>query len=114
MAAEGTPVVAVRAGTIAFSQYQADGAGYYLVLHADGEAYDYAYMHLKEGSILVKPGDHVEAGQQLAGVGHTGAAQGDHLHFEVWQGPWFAGGVAIDPLPLLQQWQTWSDVQATT
>jgi hypothetical protein len=112
MAAEGTPVVAIRGGTIAYSQYQAAGAGYYLVLHADGEDYDYAYMHLQEGSILVKQGDHVEAGQPLAGVGHTGDAQGDHLHFEVWLGAWFAGGHTVDPLPFLQQWQTWSDAHS--
>jgi murein DD-endopeptidase MepM/ murein hydrolase activator NlpD len=113
LAKEGTPVVAVRSGTIAYSQYQAAGAGYYLVLDADGEDYDYAFMHLKEGSILVNAGDHVAAGQPLAAVGHTGAASADHLHFEVWQGAWYNGGHAIDPLPLLQQWQTWSDARTT-
>jgi murein DD-endopeptidase MepM/ murein hydrolase activator NlpD len=111
LAAEGTPVVAVRSGTIDYVQYQAGGAGYYIVLNADGEDYDYAYMHLKEGSTLVKQGDHVSTGQQIAAVGHTGDAQGDHLHFEVWQGAWYAGGQAIDPLPFLQLWQTWSDVR---
>jgi hypothetical protein len=113
MAAEGTPVVAVRGGTISYSQYQAGGAGYYLVLDAEGEDFDYAYMHLREGSILVKQGDHVVAGQRLADVGHTGDAQGDHLHFEIWQGAWYDGGSVVDPLSLLQQWQAWSSVRAT-
>ena len=112
-AAAGTPAVAVRSGTIDYVEYQADGAGYYVVLSADGEDYDYAYMHLKEGSIQVVQGQHVAARQQLAGVGHTGDAIGDHLHFEVWQGAWYDGGHVVDPLPFLQQWQAWSPVSAT-
>ena len=34
----------------------------------------------------------------------TGDAEGPHLHFEIWQGPWQAGGHPIDPLPYVQQW----------
>jgi murein DD-endopeptidase MepM/ murein hydrolase activator NlpD len=104
MAAEGTPVVAPRAGRIIWVAYQAGGAGYYVVLAGDGEPYNYAFMHLQQGSVLVRKGDHVEMGQQLANVGHTGDADGPHLHFEVWDGPWYAGGHPIDPLPLLRQW----------
>ena len=112
LAAEGIPVVAPRSGTIEYVQYQAGGAGWYVVLHGDGEDFDYAFMHLKEGSIPVVKGEHVDQGQRLGSVGHTGDAQGNHLHFEIWQGPWFNGGHAIDPLPFLQQWQQWSPVRA--
>ena len=42
------------------------------------------YDHLKNGSILVKPGDHVVAGQKIAEVGSAGRSSGPHLHFEVW------------------------------
>jgi murein DD-endopeptidase MepM/ murein hydrolase activator NlpD len=111
LAAEGTTVVAVRSGTIEYVGYQDGGAGWYVVLDGDGEEYDYAYMHLQEGSITVVKGQHVMAGQRIAAVGHTGDATVSHLHFEVWQGPWFAGGQAIDPLPFLQTWQAWSDAQ---
>jgi murein DD-endopeptidase MepM/ murein hydrolase activator NlpD len=104
IAAEGTPVVAVRAGRVTWVAYQAGGAGYYVVLAGDGEPYNYVYMHLQEGSVLVRKGDHVEMGQQLGSVGHTGDAEGPHLHFELWDGPWYNGGHAIDPLPLLRQW----------
>jgi murein DD-endopeptidase MepM/ murein hydrolase activator NlpD len=113
LAAEGTPVVAVRAGTISYVGSQPSGAGNYVVLDAEGEDYDYAYMHLQDASITVVKGQHVEAGQRIGSVGHTGDATVDHLHFEVWQGTWYAGGTAIDPLPFLQQWQTWSPVTAT-
>jgi murein DD-endopeptidase MepM/ murein hydrolase activator NlpD len=112
LAAEGIPVVAPRSGTIEYVEYQAAGAGWYVVLDGDGEDLDYAFMHLQEGSIAVQKGEHVDQGQRLGSVGHTGAAQGDHLHFEVWQGPWYDGGHPVDPLPYLQQWQQWSPVRA--
>ncbi|MEA2494231.1 MAG: hypothetical protein QOJ29_2142 [Thermoleophilaceae bacterium] len=112
MAAEGIPVVAPRSGTIEYVEYQAGGAGWYVILDGDAEDCDYAFMHLKEGSIPVQKGEHVDQGQRLGSVGHTGDAQGDHLHFEIWQGPWFNGGHVIDPLPLLQAWQQWSPVRA--
>jgi murein DD-endopeptidase MepM/ murein hydrolase activator NlpD len=109
---EGTPVVAPRSGTIEYVEYQAGGAGWYVILDGDAEDFDYAFMHLKEGSIPVVKGEHVDQGQRLGSVGHTGDAQGNHLHFEIWQGPWYNGGQPIDPLPYLQQWQQWSPVRA--
>jgi murein DD-endopeptidase MepM/ murein hydrolase activator NlpD len=42
------------------------------------------YDHLKNGSILVRPGDHVSAGQKIAEIGSAGRSEGPHLHFEVW------------------------------
>jgi murein DD-endopeptidase MepM/ murein hydrolase activator NlpD len=112
LAAEGIPVVAPRSGTIEYVQFQKGGAGWYVVLDGDAENFDYAFMHLQEGSIPVHPGEHVDQGQRLGSVGHTGDAQGNHLHFEIWDGPWYNGGHPIDPLPYLQQWQQWSPVRA--
>ena len=103
-AAEGTPVVAPKAGTIHWRAYQADGAGYYLVLDVDGEDLMYVFMHLRRGSILVSKGDPVAAGQQIAQVGNTGRSFGAHLHFEIWDGVWYGGGRPIDPLPFLRGW----------
>jgi murein DD-endopeptidase MepM/ murein hydrolase activator NlpD len=107
-AAEGTPVVAPRAGLITWRAYQAEGAGYYLVLAGQDEPYNYVFMHLKSGSILVRQGDQVSTGQPLAQVGSTGESSGPHLHFEIWDGPWFHGGHPIDPLPMLKAWDTHS------
>jgi murein DD-endopeptidase MepM/ murein hydrolase activator NlpD len=103
-AAEGTPVVAPRGGIVETVQYQAHGAGHYVVLDGDGEDYDYAFMHLRTGSIPVKEGDRVRTGQAIGEVGTTGSSSGPHLHFEIWVGGWYAGGEPIDPLPLLQSW----------
>jgi murein DD-endopeptidase MepM/ murein hydrolase activator NlpD len=101
-AASGTPVVAPYRGTVAFVGYQAKGAGRYVVIH--GADYDYVFMHLLTGSVLVDEGDRVRTGQTIAAVGSTGESTGPHLHFELWVGGWYQGGHPIDPLPLLQAW----------
>ena len=107
-APEGTPVRAVRGGIIKTIAYQAGGAGNYIVLDGAGEKHDYVYMHLQTGSTLVHEGQRVATGQRLALSGNTGASFGAHLHFEVWQGPWWGGGEPIDPLPFLRRWDSWS------
>jgi murein DD-endopeptidase MepM/ murein hydrolase activator NlpD len=101
-AASGTPVVAPYRGVVTAVQYQARGAGRYVVI--DGEDYDYVFMHLRTGSVVVREGERVRTGQAIAEVGSTGESSGPHLHFELWEGPWYDGGHPIDPLPLLQQW----------
>lgn len=42
------------------------------------------YDHFKRNSILVAPGDPVQAGQMIGEVGSAGHSTGPHLHFEVW------------------------------
>ncbi len=104
-AAEGTPVVAPHAGVVKAVRYQAAGAGHYVVLDGAGEDRDYVFMHLATGTTLVREGQVVATGQQLAQVGNTGRSFGSHLHFEIWDGRgWYTGGKPIDPLPLLQAW----------
>ena len=98
-------MLAVATGTITWKAYQAGGAGHYLVLDADGEVYNYVYMHLQSGSMLVGKGDRVTVGQHIANVGNTGGSEGPHLHFEVWDGPWYSGGHPVDPLPFLKSWE---------
>jgi murein DD-endopeptidase MepM/ murein hydrolase activator NlpD len=103
LAAEGTPVVSVSDGIVHWRTYQASGGGNYVVIQGT-DGYDYVYMHFRD-TALVAPGDRVAAGQQIGNVGHTGAAEGSHLHFEVWTGGhWLDGGHPIDPLPLLKSW----------
>jgi murein DD-endopeptidase MepM/ murein hydrolase activator NlpD len=103
-AAEGTPVVAPRAGSVSWRAYQAKGAGHYLVIRGD-DGRDYVFMHLQDGSLLVEKGQAVAAGQPIAAVGETGRAEGPHLHFEIWPDGWWADGSnPIDPLPDLLAW----------
>lgn len=51
------------------------------------------YWHLMNGSVLVAPGDRVDAGDPLGKVGSSGNSTAPHLHFELQD----ADGGAIDP-----------------
>jgi murein DD-endopeptidase MepM/ murein hydrolase activator NlpD len=45
------------------------------------------YAHIKTGSIKVKPGDRLSAGQVIGSVGNTGNTTAPHLHFHVMSTP---------------------------
>jgi murein DD-endopeptidase MepM/ murein hydrolase activator NlpD len=103
-AAEGTTLVSPVSGSVYWRKVQKGGAGHYLVIRAASGA-DYVFMHLVAGSELVDQGDAVKAGQPISQVGHTGDAQGSHLHFEIWPDGWYGeGSKPIDPLPQLEAW----------
>ncbi len=104
-AGEGTPVVAPLAGEILFNDYQAGGAGRYVVLRA-GNGWDMFFAHLQAGSATLDPGAQITAGQQIGAVGSTGGSSGPHLHFEIWPSGWrhLDGTRPIDPLPQLRSW----------
>jgi murein DD-endopeptidase MepM/ murein hydrolase activator NlpD len=90
--AEGTPVLAARAGVVmaverdfhesgADRERLASRANLVRILHVDGTMAVYA--HLAFESVLVSPGQSVRIGQPLARAGSTGFATGPHLHFVV-------------------------------
>ena len=106
-AAEGTPLVAPWKGRVVDAGY-GTGAGYYIVIRGSGTGRDYVFYHLRQGSIRVRSGQSVRTGQRIGDVGNTGNSFGAHLHFEIWQGAWFGGGRAIDPLPDLRRWDAYS------
>ncbi len=80
--------------------------GNYLIINHNAGGYYTVYMHLKD--FLVKPGDTVARGQQIATMGNTGEVDpvpssyspyaGTHLHFAVRRGG--ANGSAMNPLSL--------------
>ncbi|MDX5574505.1 M23 family metallopeptidase [Streptomyces sp. ID01-9D] len=45
------------------------------------------YAHLQRGSLQVRPGDRVRAGQRLGRVGNSGNTTEPHLHFHLMDGP---------------------------
>jgi Peptidase family M23 len=56
-----------------------------LVDHLNGE---YSLLvHMKPGSVIVKPGDHVAQGQQVGRIGFTGDSIFPHLHYSLMDGP---------------------------
>jgi murein DD-endopeptidase MepM/ murein hydrolase activator NlpD len=100
----GTPVVAAAAGTVIYAGWRkagTDGAGGGIVVwisHA-GQLYT-TYNHLS--GVTVRAGQKVKAGDQIGRVGETGAADGAHLHFEVWADfPWTGHSMAGAKDPLL-------------
>lgn len=48
-----------------------------------GPGWETQYSHLLKGSVVVQPGDKVEAGQVLGMIGMSGWAEFPHLHFAV-------------------------------
>lgn len=62
-----------------------------VIRHEGG--YETQYCHMKQGSILVKPGDEVTQGQHIGEVGASGLAQFPHVHLTVRK-----DGEKIDPL----------------
>jgi len=80
-AAQGTPIVATRAGVVTSATYDS-AAGYYVVIdHQDG--FVTKYLHMTH--FIVSPGEYVSAGQKIGEMGSTGASTGSHLHFGVMQ-----------------------------
>jgi murein DD-endopeptidase MepM/ murein hydrolase activator NlpD len=66
-------------------------AGNSLIIdHGDG--WESQYGHLRKGSILVKPGQPVTAGQPIAVMGLSGNTEFTHTHFELRH-----NGKAVDP-----------------
>ncbi len=107
MAKCGTPLIAARGGTVQYSGYEG-AAGNYIVIDGKGTGFDFAYMHLLEPSPLHE-GMTVRTGEPIGLVGQTGDATACHLHFEIWTAPgWYEGGSPIDPLPYLEEWDSYS------
>jgi murein DD-endopeptidase MepM/ murein hydrolase activator NlpD len=79
--AKGTPVKAAAAGTVMYAGSELKGFGNLLLLkHQDG--WVTAYAHNSE--LLVKKGDNVKQGQQIAKSGTPeGDAEEPQLHFEI-------------------------------
>lgn len=72
-------------------------AGNYLILDLGDGRYAF-YAHLQPGSLHVKVGEHVHAGQALALLGNSGNSDAPHLHFQVTDGnsPLAAEGVPFE------------------
>lgn len=83
----GTPIVAARDGTVIevhdnqAGRWPRASGNFVRIRHEDGT--ESAYLHLKRGSVVVKPGQQVGTGTLLARSGNTGRSTGPHLHFVV-------------------------------
>ncbi|HLO51089.1 MAG TPA: M23 family metallopeptidase [Kamptonema sp.] len=99
LAATGTKVLAVGAGTVAFAGPQGTYGNLVVVNHQAGKQTRYAHL----GNITVKVGQKVQPGNILGTVGTTGKPDivQPHLHFEVRYNS-NLGWVAEDPEPYVR------------
>ena len=89
----GTPIYAYMGGTVVFAGWDSSGYGNCVKInHGNGLVTIYAH----QSAIYVTAGQVVNAGDTLGGIGMTGWATGNHLHFEV-----KLNGVSVNPWPYL-------------
>jgi hypothetical protein len=86
---DGEPDISIRAPGAPSIAGRECGNG---VVIAHGGGWETQYCHLARGSLLVKPGVAVKAGQAIARVGLSGDTEFPHLHLTV-----LHGGQAVDP-----------------
>ncbi len=88
----GDPVLSVADGVVSYAGVR---GGYGNVVEVDhGNGYVTRYAH--NSRLVVKVGDLVRAGQQVARAGSSGRSTGAHVHFEVW-----ADGHVVNPRKFL-------------
>ncbi len=76
----GTPIVAAASGVVVRSGWNSGGYGNLVdIRHPDGSMTRYAH----NSRLLVRQGEQVGQGQQIAEMGSTGYSTGPHLHFEI-------------------------------
>ena len=94
----GEPVVAARGGIVRYSGDTLRGYGLTVVIdHGDGTTSLYGH----NSKLLVREGDDVRAGQEIAQVGSSGNATTPHCHFEIRR-----EDQPLDPLPLFDSHAT--------
>lgn len=92
----GTPIVAAAPGVVITAGWNSGGYGNLVeVKHSDGTVTLYAH----NSRVLVRVGQTVEQGQQIAEMGSTGYSTGPHCHFEVH----LPGQGAVNPMAHLPQ-----------
>jgi len=90
----GSPIKAANAGEVVFAGWKSVYGRTVIIEHPDGKRTLYAHTQ----KILVKNGQKVKRGQNIATVGMSGNTTGPHLHFEV-----RIGDKVYDPMKYLKR-----------
>lgn len=90
----GSPIYAANNGVVVEAGYTPVNGNYVLINHNNGYYSIYAHMQM----LNVKLGQIVAGGQKIGTMGSTGYSTGPHLHFGIYYGYPFRGGVAYNPL----------------
>ncbi len=89
-AASGTPIYAAARGVVTYAGWSGGYGNLVEIAHTDGSITRYGHNRRN----LVRKGQRVNQGEQIAEMGSTGRSTGPHLHFEVHT----AGQGAVNPL----------------
>ncbi|WP_234407301.1 M23 family metallopeptidase [Microterricola viridarii] len=89
-----SPIYAASAGTVVYSGWNGTYGNWIKIDHGNGVSTGYA--HIRDGGRFVGVGEWVEAGQNIASSGTTGASDGCHLHFEA-----YVNGNRTDAVPFM-------------
>ena len=89
---EDVPIHAVSDGYVAEIGNNSYG-NYIVIAHDNGLQSLYAHCN----TVNISEGDYVKSGEEIAAVGMTGRATGNHLHFELWR-----AGKILDPTAYLE------------
>ncbi|MGN6324581.1 peptidoglycan DD-metalloendopeptidase family protein [Pseudolysinimonas sp.] len=92
----GAPIFAAAAGTVVYAGWMGDLGNFIQIRHDDGTVTGYG--HIVNGGMLVRIGQRVGSGQQIAKIGTTGGSTGCHLHFMVYEG----GSTLVNPVPFMR------------
>ena len=95
-AVDGHPIYAAADGIVVIAGPSSGGNTGYMVAIDHGGGVQTRYVHPWPNGILVRVGETVTAGQQVARVGSSGNSTGPHLHFEV-----RVNGTPVDPIAFL-------------
>jgi murein DD-endopeptidase MepM/ murein hydrolase activator NlpD len=91
----GAAVFAAHGGTVTYSGWNGVYGNYIQISNGDGVST--AYGHIQNGGLLVRKGETVGVGQQIARAGATGGATGCHIHLGI-----LLNGVVTDPIAYLR------------
>ncbi len=94
MVPEGTPIYASAGGVVVYADTHPQYGNMVEIDHGNDVVTRYAHA----SKLLVKVGDVVRRGHEIALVGSTGRSTGNHLHFEVRY-----KGIAQNPVRFLQK-----------
>ena len=94
----GTPIYAIAAGTVVFTQVSNSGFGNEVMIEhlIGGKKVTSMYAHMQMDSSPLQVGQVVAVGDMVGLVGSTGVATGAHLHLEI-----HLNDVPTDPFPWL-------------
>lgn len=88
----GAPILATAKGVVVRAEFDREYGNFIEIKHIDG--FKTLYGH--NSQLLVKVGQVVERGEQIAKLGNTGRSTGPHLHYEV-----IKAGSTMNPAAML-------------